>query len=330
MDDQPEQGSSIIKTDQDEMVLKVPSQAEERFSISRSILRLVVGGAIQSISTVTEEMRRWESAHPESQPVIEPIGGEPDTHAAAQMREAGIGLMFRSLETAQKGASLALYSADMLSRRMLRPFKPLANSRLLGPLNRQFDALAARGQEELASMVRSGQLDEQRGREMAQDVFNKVVGEVVQNLSNNPQITVLIRTQLEVLANEPPESPQLDELVRTLAGNYINYLEQNPEQVQKLIRSQGNEYIGYLNENPSSVQTLIAGQSLSLTSQIRDEIRSLLVTLDSVLEDIARSVFRRTSREDLPEPPPEVQAHAIQKLLEMDFSQTKAKQDDQN
>ncbi len=70
-----------------------------------------------------------------------------------------------------------------------------------------------------------------------------------------------------------------------------------------------DEFISMLAEN-EEIRTLIAQQSASMAAGVRDEVRERTVTVDNVVEDLARRVLRREPRESLPEPPPEVRRWA--------------------
>ena len=69
------------------------------------------------------------------------------------------------------------------------------------------------------------------------------------------------------------------------------------------------EIINMLAEN-EEIKDLVASQGISLVEEVRDNVRGRTVTGDSVIEDLARRILRRTPREDLPEPPAEVQRWA--------------------
>ena len=70
-----------------------------------------------------------------------------------------------------------------------------------------------------------------------------------------------------------------------------------------------DEFISQLAENPE-IQTLVTQQSIGLATEVRDEVRGRGVTADNMLESLVRRVLRRAPREELPEPPPEVQRWA--------------------
>lgn len=225
-----------------------------------------------------------------------------DNSPGRSLRYAAFGLLYRSMKRANRRASMVSNNIDRLSRMAVAPLKPITDSSLFQPIRERVDSLAARGQQELDRIIQDGQIGEQRSRQISQQVLNTVVGEVIGDISRNPQIQVLIQQQVEILAEESPASPELDELVRKLADNYINYL----------------------NEHPEQVQNLIAGQSLSLTTQIREEVNERMVTGDSLLEMLARRLFRRPPREELPGPPPNVKARAAQAIMDSDFPRLSA------
>jgi hypothetical protein len=77
------------------------------------------------------------------------------------------------------------------------------------------------------------------------------------------------------------------------------------------VRQVGDRYIAYLNEHPDDVQNLVQGQAAGMATEVRDDVRTLTVTGDTFLETLARSLFRRTPRENLPPPPPEVRRRAM-------------------
>ena len=75
----------------------------------------------------------------------------------------------------------------------------------------------------------------------------------------------------------------------------------------------------YLNAHPEQVQNLVQGQTIGMTTEIMNEVRERAVTADSVVEMLVRRVLGRKQREQLPEPPPEVQRRAEVARLPSDF-----------
>lgn len=70
-----------------------------------------------------------------------------------------------------------------------------------------------------------------------------------------------------------------------------------------------DEFISALADN-QEIRALVAQQGISLAAGVRDEVRERTVTVDNIVEDLARRILRRQPREELPAPPPEVQRWA--------------------
>jgi hypothetical protein len=63
-----------------------------------------------------------------------------------------------------------------------------------------------------------------------------------------------------------------------------------------------DKYIEYLTTNPE-VQELVQQQSTGLANEVIEEVRERTVSIDNLLEGMARSVLRRMPRAVLPAPP---------------------------
>lgn len=154
--------------------------------------------------------------------------------------------------------------------------------------------------------IQAGQAEVRRSRSLALSFANLAVDRAAEALSS---------------------SRAVDGLVRAIAGNYLRYLEANPERLEALVRSQGDRYVEYLNRNPDMVKELVAGQSSGLASELVEGVRARTVSADNVFEAIVRSVLRRTPREELPEPPPGVQRRAERGTLPADLKPPKVDDD---
>jgi hypothetical protein len=113
-----------------------------------------------------------------------------------------------------------------------------------------------------------------------------------------------------------PIQRRYDKLVRrgeqSLARWIADGRVEEPQSRQLASRTYGeiiDEFINRLSENPE-LQSLITEQSLGVASEMRDEVRERTVTADNLMEGIVRRILRRTPRDELPEPPPEVQKWA--------------------
>jgi hypothetical protein len=228
--------------------------------------------------------------------------------------------------------------------------KPLDALGVTDLVRRPVDAVATRVESSLATL-------EERGRDglFSSDSFaiqsiSQIIDEIVAYLEQSPAVDALIAAQVEklmpVLARHPAVGslvreqvtrilPQLvqdatvQSLIRAQAGQYLDYLRANPEQVQALIRQEGDAYIAYLNANPESVQQLVTGQSVGMATEVMDEVRERTVTADSVVEMLVRNILRRKPREQVEAPPPQVQRRAEHARLPSDFLPPSAAQQQQ-
>ncbi len=111
--------------------------------------------------------------------------------------------------------------------------------------------------------------------------------------------------------------------MKALIDTQVAGLATRAETLDPLVREVGDRYIAYLNEHPDDVQNLVQGQAVGMATEVRDDVRTLTVTGDTFLETLARALLRRTPREDLPPPPPEVRRKAMPGRLLVENRQMK-------
>jgi hypothetical protein len=249
-----------------------------------SLMRLAVGSTLLGAGLVQERIQAWEAAHP-ARPGQ---AGRVET-GADRARYAMVGMMFQAYENNRRRLTRVMETGASISAWWMTLMRPVARSPLFSPARRRYEKLVEVGTSRVEAWVNTGRNEEQRSRQMANDLFQELVKEVTVFLGDNQDVSLLI-------------NQVADELLANLA--------QDP-QVAELIQAQGNNYLIYLQEeNAEQVQQLIQGQSLDLAGQVLDEVRERTVTADTVAERLVRAILRRTRREDLPPPPPEVQRWA--------------------
>ena len=218
--------------------------------------------------------------------------------------------------------------------------KPLEGSALAEMVQRPVQAMLGRTEATLTELETRGRTGLVLGDGAVAETVTSIIEAVLTYLKSNPDVRTLIEAQVDwlvpMLSNHPSvralvreqvaavlpalaNDPAVQTLIRAQAGQYIQYLNDNPDDVQTLIRTQGDTYIDYLNAHPTSVQNLVQGQSLSLASQVRDEVRERTVTADGLVDLVVRNVLRLKPREELPAPPAMVQRRAETAHLPSDF-----------
>jgi len=276
--------------------------------LSRSMLRLVVGGSIEALDNLRQWLEEGEAAQSGLSADDRLVTGESN---GARALHGAIGLLFASFGAIRGGLSRAAHASGTVARFCWQAFPPAR--RVLGSWVNGRDG-------DLERWILAGRAEVRRSRGLARSVAGRAMDEVVGQLAGHHAVDVLVQAAAGAYLRFLQEHPETaDGLVRELAGNYLSYLQEHPEQVQALIRSQGDQYIEYLNRNPEMVQNLVSGQSSGLASEVVDGVRARTVSADNVFETIARSILHRTPREKLPGPPPGVQRRAERATLPSDL-----------
>jgi hypothetical protein len=248
------------------------------FDAYRSTVRLLVGLALIGGDDLIARLRAWEMAHPPG-----PVGpaGEPAPESAGeQARQALIGLLFETTETARRVVYGLAGLPSAFAGALGSLLQPVADSFLFRPVTASIQAIMPRRPERLERYIRSGRAEEQRSRALAGEVTGLLLEDVVDYASTNPGVLALVDAQVDRLLPALGNDPSLDALVRLV----------------------GDRYIAYLNEHPGDVQNLVQGQAVGMATEVRDSVRSVTVTGDTALEMLARAILRRKPREDLPSP----------------------------
>jgi hypothetical protein len=241
-------------------------------------------------------------ARPDSPP-NQDIDSDDSGDEAISPRDVAVGLALYTAGAAWNTASSAYRLTRRAARFFLSPVRRVAESSAMEPVRTQLDLLQVRVEQGVEKRVQIGLAKEPSVREAANKVVDPVLNGMVGYMSNHPAIKKLVQDQIVMISKGTDELPEINVLVRVLVDNYIAYLNQNPTQVQNLASVQG----------------------LSMAEEITDALRERLVTGDSALEALARRLFQRKPRFELPGPPAEVQAwgfkgfvpEKVQQLMEI-------------
>lgn len=203
----------------------------------RSLLRLLVGGALVTTSELTRRLQEFERQYRRSQsleaslPEPEPPAGVDAPLAAAGHTEllpalsqgelsgsgvqAAVGLLFASYDRTRNIGRRALRVSNLLTRAGRRTTRPIAESRLLKPAGRRFERLAERGAAELAAWREIGRQEETHSRQLARSMFNVTVADVVDYLAVNKEIDELLDAKIDAILNELAGDARISTLIET-------------------------------------------------------------------------------------------------------------------
>jgi hypothetical protein len=274
----------------------------------RSTLRMLVGGSIEVVDLLRQWLEQVETTQSELLADNGPVTGET---ARQQALYVSVALLFASYETTRRGFGRVAHASGRVAHFWLNTFSPAR--KMLGSWVDNHEA-------DLDRWIQTGRVESRRSRSLARYVAGSTVNQVINYVNGQEVLDNLMQVVLGNYQQYLQENPEItDKLVQEVAGNYLDYLQEHPEQVKALIRSQGDQYIEYLNTNPEMVQDLLTGQSTGIATELMEEVRERTVSADNVFEMIARSILRRTPREQLPEPPPDVQRRAERSILPSDL-----------
>lgn len=241
------------------------------------------------------------------------------------------------VSTATNVAKGALTVAEVGTRPIRTPLDAIGVTDLV---KAPVDAVADRVESTVASLDEKGRTGLIEGTGFAVESIGGIVDAVLAYVGDNPQVDVLVQAQIdkvlpglathpavEALVNlqvrraliELMDSTEVQALIQAQAHDYIEYLRAHPDELNGLVQEAGDEYIDYLNQSPAAVQALVQGQSISMASDIRDEVRERTVTADNVVDMIVRNVLRLKPAEELPLPPSQVQRRAEYGRLPTDY-----------
>lgn len=289
---------------------------EDNSSTSTALARLLAGGALQGSDMLLARLKEWEQKNPEDPALLE---AKPDETDLDRGRYALIGMLLDTTERLESGIARTGRVGKTLSNLTAVPFRRVGNSLPLRPFRSGFDRLVQRGEQQMDGWVQRGRSADLRSRRMTQEVVTNSIEEVVNYFAVNEQVQVLVRGQINLLVEGIPYTPELDQLVKVLAGNYIQYLQDNPAVLDSMVQSVADQYIDHLHEEPEKVQDIIQGQSVGLVQTILEEIRQRFISVDEVLELVVRRILKRAPRSQLPPPPERVLARAETGRLPEDF-----------
>ncbi|MCP4167098.1 MAG: hypothetical protein GY759_14595 [Chloroflexi bacterium] len=285
-----EQTETKQEVETDYRIVK-PEEKVPEITTYRSLMRLLVGGAIEGGDELMQRLRAWEAEHLPAEGERQGQKVDPDETAMQRARYALVGLLYEAPEIAITSALNLYETSERVGNVLESLVGPVADSWAMRPVRKRYDRLQARAGLAIERWVATGRVQEPYGRAMARDLVPEVIDDVVIELTDNKEIETLIKVQV---------------------GHYLDYLNEHPELIEDLVQEAGDKYVRYLRqENPDDVQALITDQTLGITTEIADEVRERTVTADSLMEMVFRSLMRRQPRQDMPGPPPEVVARAV-------------------
>lgn len=203
----------------------------DRRSNSRSLTRLVIGGALAGYDGLIKRLSHKESESYIKEPDTYEIADATDDFAhelsvekqseedanADRLRYAIIGLIFDTQDALGKGRDYVDRLSIRAGKRVDRLAHPVYSSRLFSPIRSRVDKLAQRGQNVVDRWVEVGRKEEKRSRDLANQVLTEQVDNSIQYLTSNPEVQELVQSQSVGLIGEIVEETR----ERTVSADYF-------------------------------------------------------------------------------------------------------------
>ncbi len=178
-------------------VESVPQAAE--FDALESLVRLIVGGAIEAPAELVARLQQWEE---QAAQTGDAHSLAPTPAATEQLRYALVGLALAAHDQARSGASRFGRLVDVSAGRLLRAARPLTGNPLMQPVQRRYENLIAEGETAVNRWIERGRAEEPRSRLVARQAVNLTIDEVIQHLAENPEVRDLVTQQTYGIADE--------------------------------------------------------------------------------------------------------------------------------
>lgn len=197
------------------------------------ITRFAAGAVILGLEELVKRGEKWEAAAPAE--VFSPEGASPveeDTSGAlirywllgmiTSARRNAWSLTLEALEAPGSVAGLVSRSADrVMGSRLLRPVRQPVTSALRGVLTRAVAVSDA--------WIAEGRREEQISRWIAANGIDEIVNDVIDMISENPQLAELVRDQLkgqsvDIVASVADTSRRLSAVTDDLAESFVRRL----------------------------------------------------------------------------------------------------------
>lgn len=198
-----------------------------------------------------------------------------------------LGLLVETAQTAGRAMRLG-QRVTGLGWRLTRP---LRRNWFTRPLTAVWDRQAARLRD-LGEAVREPMRQEADAR--VQAVTARIVDAVLTLAARQPALRELVRAEVAAVLPELADHPQVTALVDAQVTQILPKLATHPqirERVYDLVQAQADRYMDYLEQDPEQIQRLVQGQSVGIVNDLLENVREQTVTADTVLERMVRRIF---------------------------------------
>lgn len=217
--------------------------AEAAFDAYRSLVRLLVGGAVEGSAELTRRLDEWETR------IL--LAGDPPALTREEetptdlARYALVGMAFDGAEFLRQQLPVWTALVDKTAQMSGKVASPFVRNRFTGFVGHWWDSAIENGEKNVQRWIEIGRGEEPRSRAMARTAVEDVINDIVSFLAENPEVADLVQQQSLGLAGEVVEEVRAktvtgDMLVESIARKLLRMPQRSdfpgpPQEVQDLV-----------------------------------------------------------------------------------------------
>lgn len=183
--------------------LPADASADAAFDAYRSLVRLLVGGAVEGSAELTRRLGEWETRIREDGP-LPALTPEEETPTDLA-RYALVGMAFDSAEYLRESFPIWQALVAKTAQMSGKVASPFIRNRYTGFVGRWWDEAVEIGEKNVQRWVEIGRAEEPRSRALARSGVEDVINDIVSFLAANPEVAELVQQQSVGLAGEVVE-----------------------------------------------------------------------------------------------------------------------------
>ena len=209
------------------------------FDPAIALTRLVLGGAVEGMDQLVDQLKQWEG---QTQAELEAINTE-ELEEIDRLRYALIGFVFESQVRLRE--EFAKIDRD---NSFLNGLLEITDNPILRPLHDGIDQLSKRIEADINRWVHLGQAEEQQSRAVARQTIDNVMEDVIDYLARNPDVRDLIQQQSvgimgNAVDNVRTATTSGDELLERIARRIFGRAPRTELRQQQLPPGQNNRQV---------------------------------------------------------------------------------------
>jgi hypothetical protein len=201
--------------------------AEAAFDAYRSLVRLLVGGAVEGSAELTRRLDDWETRLNVAKPL--PALTREEETPVDLARYALVGAAFDGAEFLREQFPVWQAMVEKTAQLSGKAARPFVRNRFTGFVGRWWDSAVGTGEKNFQRWIEIGRAEEPRSRALARTGVQDVINDIVSYLAENPEVADLVQQQSVGLAGEVVEEVRAKTVsADVLAENLVRKLLRRP------------------------------------------------------------------------------------------------------